>query len=94
MQESFVFECPACQQELTLPTQVAGRRGKCPKCEAVITIPTHETTDFDLGDFEVRTGDSTIDLPPNREAAQPPRAEPPSEITDELQRLLEELEGE
>ena len=94
MQESFVFECPACQQELTLPTQVAGRRGKCPKCEAVITIPTHETTDFDLGDFAVRTGDSTIDLPPNREAAQPPRAEPPSEITDELQRLLEELEGE
>ena len=94
MQESFVFQCPACKKDLTLPTQVAGRKGKCPKCEAVITIPAQETTEFDLGDFEVRSGESTIDLPPNREAAQPTPSEPPSEITDELQRLLEELEGE
>jgi len=94
MEESFVFQCPACEKDLTLPTQVAGRTGKCPKCESVITIPTQETTEFDLGDFEVRTGESTIDLPPNREAAKPSRPEPPSEITDELQRLLEELEGE
>jgi hypothetical protein len=94
MEESFVFQCPACARDLTLPTQVAGRTGKCPKCEAVITIPSQETTDFDLGDFEVSSGESTIDLPRPDGLEEDTKEDTQSKITEELQNLLDELEGD
>ena len=93
MAESFIFECPDCQAELTLPVQVAGRTGKCPKCQAVISIPEQTSTDFDLGDldddFEIRSGDSTIDLP--NPGHDPFDTE--SKVSNELKKLLDELDG-
>jgi len=94
MEESFVFRCPECAKDLTLPVQVAGRTGKCPKCEAVITIPSQETTEFDLGDFEVSTGESTIDLQRPDTQGGDTKDDTQSKITDELQKLLDELEGD
>jgi len=94
MEGSFVFQCPECAQDLTLPAQVAGRTGKCPKCEAVITIPSQETTEFELGDFEVSTGESTIDLPRPDGLEGDTKEDTQSKITDELQKLLDELEGD
>ncbi len=92
MGESFIFECPECESELTLPIQAAGRTGKCPKCEAVITIPDQSSTDFDLGlddDFNIRSGDSTIDLPKPAD-----QFDTDSKVSNELKKLLDELEGD
>jgi hypothetical protein len=92
MGESFIFECPECEHELTLPIQVAGRTGKCPKCEAVITIPDQKSTDFDLGlddDFNIRSGDSTIDLPKPSD-----QFDTDSKVSNELKKLLDELDGD
>ena len=85
MAESFVFQCPECQRDLTLPTQVAGRTGKCPKCKAVITIVVPLETNIPES-----SGETTLDLSP----PQLDKEDTQSEIADELKKLLEELKGD
>jgi len=34
------FICPACQQEIEVPTDMAGQETECPACAALIQVPT------------------------------------------------------
>ena len=33
------FVCPACNQEIEAPAEMAGRESECPACAAPITVP-------------------------------------------------------
>lgn len=37
------FQCPACQQPLRVPQEVAGQQGKCPQCARLFVIPSTST---------------------------------------------------
>ena len=41
---SIRYSCPNCDQPLTIPDELAGKRRKCPKCGAKFTVPLADGT--------------------------------------------------
>jgi hypothetical protein len=57
------FRCPACQQQLRVPDESAGKNAKCPKCGTIAVIPS--------ANFETASPPPFPPLPP------PPPSQPP-----------------
>ena len=52
---SIDFKCPGCGNEMTVPDNMKGKRGKCPSCGRLITVPeksSHSLVMFDDGYFK------------------------------------------
>ena len=41
---AFVFTCPTCNHQISLPLSVAGKKGRCPSCDAVNVITSPSST--------------------------------------------------